>query len=74
MDRFGWVNINDFCDVMRKRYNWMRKEYLYALVESDEKGRYEIRDSRIRARYGTLSILIWITGKAILHICIMGQA
>jgi putative RNA 2'-phosphotransferase len=30
----------------------MRKEYLYALVESDRKGRYEIRDSRIRARYG----------------------
>jgi len=52
MDRFGWVNLNDFCDIMRKRYIWMRKEYLYALVESDEKGRYEIRDSRIRARYG----------------------
>lgn len=52
MDRFGWVNINAFCDIMRKRYSWMRKEYLYALVESDEKGRYEIRNSRIRARYG----------------------
>jgi putative RNA 2'-phosphotransferase len=52
MDRFGWVNLNAFCDVMRKRYSWMRKEYLYALVESDEKGRYEICNSRIRARYG----------------------
>ncbi len=52
MYRFGWVNLNAFYDVMRKRYNWMRKEYLYALVESDEKGRYEIRESRIRARYG----------------------
>ena len=30
----------------------MKKEYLYALVESDEKGRYEIRNSKIRARYG----------------------
>jgi putative RNA 2'-phosphotransferase len=52
MDRRGWVNLNAFCDVMRKRYNWMKKEYLYALVESDEKGRYEIDEFRIRARYG----------------------
>lgn len=52
MDSCGWVDLNAFCDVMRKRYNWMKKEYLYALVESDEKGRYEIDESRIRARYG----------------------
>jgi putative RNA 2'-phosphotransferase len=52
MDECGWVNLNAFCDVMRKRYNWMKKEYLYALVESDEKGRYEINESSIRARYG----------------------
>jgi len=32
MDMFGWVNLNAFYDVMRKRYNWMKKEYLYALV------------------------------------------
>lgn len=52
MDKCGWVNLNSFCEVVERRYSWMRKEYLYALVESDEKGRYEIRDSRIRARYG----------------------
>lgn len=52
MDKCGWVNLNTFCEVMKKRYNWMRKEYLYALVESDEKGRYEVHDSKIRARYG----------------------
>ncbi len=52
MDKRGWVNLNSFCEIIEKRYTWMRKEYLYALVESDRKGRYEIRDSRIRARYG----------------------
>ena len=52
MDKCGWVNLNAFCEVMKKRYNWMRKEYVYALVESDEKNRYEICDYKIRARYG----------------------
>lgn len=52
MDECGWVDLNAFCEVMKKRYKWMRNEYLYALVESDEKGRYEIRNCLIRARYG----------------------
>lgn len=52
MDKCGWVDLNSFCEVMKKRYNWMRKEYLYALVESDEKGRYQISGPMIRARYG----------------------
>ncbi|MDD3042225.1 MAG: RNA 2'-phosphotransferase [Methanosarcinaceae archaeon] len=52
MDACGWVDLNDFCDILINRYRWLRKEYLYALVESDEKGRYEIDRFRIRARYG----------------------
>ncbi|MCQ1536764.1 RNA 2'-phosphotransferase [Methanosarcina sp. KYL-1] len=52
MDECGWVDLNALCDVMKNRYRWMRKEHLYALVESDEKGRYEIRGRLIRARYG----------------------
>lgn len=52
MDKYGWIDLNAFCEVMKKRYNWMRKEYLYALVESDEKGRYQISGPMIRARYG----------------------
>ena len=50
MDKYGWIDLNAFCEVMKKRYNWMRKEYLYALVESDEKGRYQISGPMIRAR------------------------
>lgn len=52
MDTHGWVDLNALCDILINRYRWLRKEHLYALVESDEKGRYEIDISRIRARYG----------------------
>lgn len=52
MDSHGWVDINAFCEIMKKRYRWLRNEHLYALVESDEKGRYEIKGQYIRARYG----------------------
>jgi putative RNA 2'-phosphotransferase len=52
MDRRGWVDINLLCDIMKRRYRWATQERLLALVQSDEKHRYEIKGSRIRARYG----------------------
>lgn len=48
----GWVDLNLLAAVMQERYRWATKKRLIALVESDEKGRYEIRNDRIRARYG----------------------
>lgn len=33
-------------------YQWLKPEHIYALVELDPKGRFEIRNNRIRARYG----------------------
>ncbi|RLG23850.1 RNA 2'-phosphotransferase [Methanosarcinales archaeon] len=48
----GWVNLDLLVEIMQERYRWATKKHLIALVESDEKGRYEIQNERIRARYG----------------------
>ncbi|WMW21780.1 RNA 2'-phosphotransferase [Methanolobus mangrovi] len=52
MDSLGWVELGQLCDIMKKRYKWGTMERLISLVESDKKGRYEIDDGFIRARYG----------------------
>jgi putative RNA 2'-phosphotransferase len=52
MNQHGWVDIDVLCDVMRTRYKWSNKEKLMSMIESDEKGRYEIQGKKIRARYG----------------------
>ncbi|WNY26276.1 putative RNA 2'-phosphotransferase [Methanolapillus ohkumae] len=48
----GWVSINALAVAAAKKYKWPKKYHIYALVESDEKGRYEIAGGKIRARYG----------------------
>jgi putative RNA 2'-phosphotransferase len=52
MDSRGWVDIASASDALRKRHRWASEEMLIALVESDPKQRYEIRDGKVRARYG----------------------
>ncbi|MGP8321865.1 MAG: RNA 2'-phosphotransferase [Methanosarcinaceae archaeon] len=52
MDQQGWVDLDLLCDIMKSRYRWGTGERLFALIESDIKRRYEVEDSRIRARYG----------------------
>lgn len=52
MDLQGWVDLDRFCAVMKKRYPWSSEDRLIGLVESDTKKRYEIDDRYIRARYG----------------------
>lgn len=36
----------------KELYQWLRSEHVYAVVALDPKGRFEIRNNRIRARYG----------------------
>ncbi|WNY25721.1 RNA 2'-phosphotransferase [Methanolapillus millepedarum] len=48
----GWVSINALTAAAAGKYKWPKKYHIYALVESDEKGRYEIAGGKIRARYG----------------------
>lgn len=52
MDLQGWVDLDMFYRVMKKRYPWTSEERLVGLVESDPKKRYEIDEGHIRARYG----------------------
>ncbi|MDP2766339.1 MAG: RNA 2'-phosphotransferase [Candidatus Methanoperedens sp.] len=52
MNQHGWVDVDVLCDAMRTRYKWANKEKLFSIIESDEKGRYEVKGNKIRARYG----------------------
>lgn len=52
MNQHGWVDMDVLCDAMRTRYKWANKDKLLSIIESDEKGRYEIQGRKIRARYG----------------------
>jgi len=54
MDEHGWVNMLDLVDAFRdarEDLHWLRPRHVQAIVESDEKGRYEIDDEMIRATY-----------------------
>ncbi|MCA1819097.1 MAG: RNA 2'-phosphotransferase [Thermoplasmatota archaeon] len=55
MDGRGWVDLEEFVNSIRaSRPNyarWLRKEHIQALVETDEKGRYQIDGGMIRATY-----------------------
>ncbi len=55
MDKQGWVVISTLIDAISNRtsqYHWFRPHHLLALVETDKKGRYQIKDNLIRATYG----------------------
>ena len=52
MDENGWVNLESLARVVRKKYRWANVWLIKALVYSDEKQRYELKNDMIRARYG----------------------
>ncbi|WP_455393284.1 RNA 2'-phosphotransferase [[Eubacterium] cellulosolvens] len=55
MDPQGWVVINSMIQAVRTKvhqFHWLRPHHILALVETDPKKRYEIRDNVIRATYG----------------------
>ena len=52
MDSRGWVDLTKLGQVVTSRHRWANKELIVALVLSDPKQRYEIRDENVRARYG----------------------
>nr|WP_269451369.1 RNA 2'-phosphotransferase [Thermococcus chitonophagus] len=51
-DEEGFVELGDLVRAIRTHYPWVTEETIREIVEKDDKGRYEIRGSRIRARYG----------------------
>lgn len=48
----GWVDLDDLSEAVGTRYRWANKRLVIALVQSDPKDRYEIREGKIRAKYG----------------------
>ena len=60
VDQRGWIPLPKLTQAISGRhrgYHWLRPHHLTAIAESDPKGRYEVRDDRIRATYGhTLEI------------------
>lgn len=48
----GWVDLDDLSEAIGTRYRWANKRLVIALVQSDPKERYEIREGKIRAKYG----------------------
>ncbi|HDD33748.1 MAG: RNA 2'-phosphotransferase [Thermoprotei archaeon] len=60
LDEEGFTKqtIEELADLIRTRwrskhlYRWLKPEHIYAVVILDPKGRFEIKEGRIRARYG----------------------
>ncbi|AKG91827.1 RNA:NAD 2'-phosphotransferase [Geoglobus ahangari] len=52
MDENGWVDFERLLRIVSRRYRWANRWVVKALIYSDRKGRYELKDDRIRARYG----------------------
>lgn len=55
MDEQGWVKLYSFVEAVRNKrrdFRWLRVHHIQAIVETDEKGRYQIKSGMIRATYG----------------------
>lgn len=55
VDDKGWVPLPELVRAIgghHRGYHWLRTHHLVGIAESDAKGRYEVKDDRIRATYG----------------------
>jgi putative RNA 2'-phosphotransferase len=55
MDPHGWVALPQLVrniSNQHRGYRWLRVHHIVAIAETDAKGRYEVKDDRIRATYG----------------------
>jgi len=54
LDKHGWGDIEAIADAIRNRidrFYWVRKKHIEAIALTDEKGRYQIKNGKIRATY-----------------------
>ncbi len=54
MDDRGWVDLEHYIKALRnrqKRFHWLRRYHMEALVATDPKGRYQVEEGYIRATY-----------------------
>lgn len=55
MDPHGWISLPQMVrniSNQHRGYRWLRVHHVVAIAETDAKGRYEVKDDRIRATYG----------------------
>lgn len=55
VDPQGWVEVSRLTGTIRsqhRNYPWLKNHHILALAMTDPKGRYEIREDKIRATYG----------------------
>jgi putative RNA 2'-phosphotransferase len=55
MQPHGWIPLPQLVQGIAQHhrgYHWLRTHHLVAIAESDAKGRYEVKDDRVRATYG----------------------
>ncbi len=52
LDAQGWASVDDIVGIMQKKKPGFNSDDLKYIVETDSKGRFEIKHNRIRARYG----------------------
>jgi len=63
MDRQGWVCIDELVKAIKEKwrnrdaYSWLSTVHVIAVAKLDPKGRFEVRNGFIRARYGHQSRL-----------------
>lgn len=54
VDKYGFVDLRQFVNAIQakqRRYHWLRPHHILAIIETDNKGRYEFLDGKIRATY-----------------------
>jgi len=54
MDTRGWVDLEHYIKALRnrqKRFHWLRRYHMDALVATDPKGRYQVEEGHVRATY-----------------------
>ena len=54
MDKQGWVEASDFVEAVksqRRHFHYLETKHLQGVVETDPKGRYQLKNGRLRATY-----------------------
>ncbi|MBC7080852.1 MAG: RNA 2'-phosphotransferase [Thermoplasmatales archaeon] len=54
LDKNGWIEIERMADAIKDKvegFYWVRRKHIEAVATTDEKGRYQIKNGRIRATY-----------------------
>jgi len=52
VDPEGWASLDSLVRELRKFFPWVSKEHVLEVISKDDKGRYELRGDKVRARYG----------------------